>query len=94
MGSFAGEEDRADVSLGAFQPFGIYQLSEGRYLRSTGIWVRDFETDNYSVPIGLGFGRVIPSGKTVYNFFVEPQWSVADKGPGWPVFIGFNIQFK
>jgi hypothetical protein len=25
-GSFAGEENRADVNISAFQPFGIYQL--------------------------------------------------------------------
>ena len=96
MASFAGEDNRADVNLGAFQPFGIYQLGEGRYLRTSGIWVYDFETDNYSVPVGLGFGKVIPKGKTVYNVFIEPQWSVADKGAGWPewqVFVGFNMQF-
>jgi hypothetical protein len=96
MASFAGEEDAPDVNIGAFQPFGILQLGKGRYLRSTGIWAYNFETDNYSVPLGLGFGQVIPKGKTVYNLFIEPQWSVADKGPGWPewqVFLGFNMQF-
>jgi hypothetical protein len=96
MASFAGEEDRADVNIGAFQPFGMYQLGKGRYLRSTGIWVYNFDTDGYSVPVGIGFGQVIPKGKKVYNIFVEPQWSVADKGPGWPewqVFVGFNMQF-
>jgi hypothetical protein len=96
MASFAGEEDRADVNIGAFQPFGMYQLGKGRYLRSTGIWVYNFETDDYSVPVGIGLGQVIPKGKTVYNIFVEPQWSIADKGPGWPewqVFVGFNMQF-
>lgn len=94
--SFAGADDRADVNISAFQPFAIYQLGKGRYLRSTGIWVYDFETDNYSVPLGIGFGQVIPKGKTVYNVFIEPQWSIADKGPGWPewqVFLGFNMQF-
>ncbi|MFW2438300.1 MAG: hypothetical protein ACN4GR_02905 [Arenicellales bacterium] len=94
--SFAGEDDRADVNSGAFQPFGMYQLGKGSYLRTTGIWVYDFETDNYSVPLGIGYGKVFKKGKTVYNAFVEPQWSVADKGPGWPewqVFIGFNMQF-
>lgn len=94
--SFAGEEDRADVNLSAFQPFGIYQLGKGAYLRSTGVWVYDFETDNYTVPLGIGFGKVFNRGKTVYNAFIEPQWSVADKGPGWPewqVFVGFNMQF-
>jgi hypothetical protein len=96
MGSFAGAEDRADVSFGALQPFAMYQLGKGRYLRSTGIWAYNFETSTYSVPIGLGLGKVIPRGKTVYNVFAEPQWSVADTGPGWPewqVFVGFNIQF-
>ena len=96
MASFAGNDDRDDVNMGAFQPFAMYQLGKGRYLRSTGIWVRNFETDAYSVPIGIGIGQVIPRGKTVYNIFIEPQWSVADKGPGWPewqVFIGFNMQF-
>jgi hypothetical protein len=94
--SFAGDDDRADVNLGAFQPFAMYQLGKGRYLRSTGIWAYDFENDGYSMPIGIGIGQVIPKGKTVYNVFIEPQWSVADKGPGWPewqVFIGFNMQF-
>ena len=96
MASFAGDEDKPDTNIGAFQPFAIYQLGKGAYLRSTGIWVYDFETDNYSVPVGIGLGQVIPRGKTVYNVFIEPQWSVADKGSGWPewqIFIGFNMQF-
>jgi hypothetical protein len=97
MASFAGNSDRADVNMGAFQPFAMYQLGKGRYLRSTGIWAYNFETDGYSMPVGFGIGQVIPKGKTVYNIFIEPQWSVADKGPGWPewqVFVGFNMQFN
>jgi hypothetical protein len=96
QGSFAGEDDRADVNAGAFQPFAMYQLGQGRYLRSTGVWVYDFHTDNYTIPLGIGIGQVIPRGKTVFNVFIEPQWSVADRGPAWPewqVFIGFNMQF-
>ena len=96
MASFAGEENRDDVNVGALQPFGLYQLGKGRYLRSTGIWVYNFDSDTYSLPIGIGIGQVIPKGKTVYNIFVEPQWSIADKGSGWPewqIFVGFNMQF-
>lgn len=94
--SFAGDSDRADVNLGAFQPFFMYQLGKGLYLRSTGIWAYNFENDTYSVPLGLGIGQVIPVGKTVLNLFVEPQYSIADKGPGWPewqIFAGLNFQF-
>ena len=44
----------------------------------------------------MGVGQVIKKDKTVYNMFVEPQYSVADKGPGqpvWQIFLGFNMQF-
>lgn len=95
--SFAGEGDRSDVNFGAFQPFGMYQLGKGLYLRSTGIWTYNFENDDYSIPLGLGIGQVIPKGKTVFNIFIEPQYSVADRGPGqpeWQIFAGFNTQFK
>jgi hypothetical protein len=54
------------------------------------------ENDNYSVPLGLGIGQVVKKGKTVYNFFVEPQFSIADRGPGqpeWQVFFALNLQF-
>jgi hypothetical protein len=94
--SFAGEDDRADVNAGAFQPFAIMQLGGGTYLRSAPIWVYNFENDSYSVPLGLGIGQVIKKDSTVYNFFVEPQFSIADDGPGqpeWQVFMGFNMQF-
>jgi hypothetical protein len=52
--------------------------------------------DNYSVPLGIGVGQVIKKGKIVYNLFSEPQFSVADEGPGqpeWQLFVGFNMQF-
>jgi hypothetical protein len=95
--SFAGNDDRADVNIGALQYFLFYQLGGGTYLRSAPIWAYNFENDSYSVPIGLGIGQVIPRGKTVFNVFIEPQISVADHGPGqpdWQIYAGFNMQFK
>jgi hypothetical protein len=94
--SFAGDDDRSDVNVGAFQPFAFYQLGGGTYLRAAPIWVYNFENDNYSIPLGIGIGRIIKKGKTVYNFFVEPQFSVADSGPGqpnWQIFFALNLQF-
>ena len=96
QGSFAGSDDRADVNAGAFQPFTFFQLGKGLYLRSAPIWVYNFENDAYSIPLGLGIGQVIKRGKTVFNVFVEPQASVAYRGPGqpdWQIFAGFNMQF-
>lgn len=94
--SFAGSSNREDAHLAAFQPFLFYQLGDGLYLRAAPIWVYNIENDNYSVPVGVGIGKVIKRGKTVYNVFVEPQFSIADDGPGqpeWQIFFGFNLQF-
>jgi len=95
--SFAGEDDRDDVNLAAFQYFALYQLGGGWYLRSTPIWAYNFDNDTYSVPLGLGIGKVIPTDKVVLNLLIEPQVSVWDDGdtwPSWQIFAGFNMQFK
>jgi hypothetical protein len=95
--SFAGADDRANVNVGAFQPFAFYQLGGGTHLRSSAVMVYNFENGDYTVPLGLGIGQVIPRKNVVYNIFIEPQVSLADKGAGWPkwqIFIGWNNQFK
>lgn len=92
----AGSGRDPDVNLLAVQPFGILQLGGGLYLRSVGIWAFDLEQGNYSVPIGMGLGRVVKVGGIVLNFFAEPQFTVLQEGPGQPefqVFFGFNTQF-
>lgn len=94
--SFAGTSDRADVNVMAFQPFAMYQLGGGLYLRAAPIWVYNLENDNYSVPLGVGIGKVMKRGKTVMNMFVEPQFSVFDDGPvqpDWQIYMGLNFQF-
>lgn len=94
---FAGDEDRADTNVGALQPFYFFQLGNGLYVRGAPIWAYNFETDNYHVPIGLGIGKIISAGNTVFNFFIEPQYTILDKGPGQPefqIYTAINIQFK
>ena len=63
--SFAGDDDRDDVNVAAFQPILIYQLGGGTYLRSTPIMTYDFESDGYSVPLGLGIGQVFKTRKGI-----------------------------
>jgi len=81
--------------LMALQPFGLFQLGGGWYLRSTGVWVFNLETNDYSVPVGFGFGRVIKADNLIFNFFMEPQATILSDGPGQPdfqVFVGMNTQ--
>lgn len=95
--SFAGDEDRADISILTSQVFFFWQIGAGYYLRSTGLWSFNLEdTGNYNVPIGLGLGKVVKVGKVVFNIFAEPQFTVMAEGYGQPkfqTFVGFNTQF-
>lgn len=96
QGSFAGDSNREDTSFLALQPFGIWQLGGGTYLRSTGIWAFNLESGDYNVPFGLGIGKVVKVGNVVFNIFAEPQFTVLHEGVGQPefqIFFGLNTQF-
>ena len=86
-----------DVGLLVAQPFGFVQVGNGTYSRTSPLWIFDLESSEYSVPIGLGVGKIVVVGKTVLNFFVEPQISVLHEGAGWPelqVLAALNMQFR
>jgi hypothetical protein len=96
QGSFAGDSDRESTSIMSAQPFAVWQLGGGTYLRSTGVWTFDLKSGDYVVPIGFGIGQVIKQGKIVYNIFLEPQFSILHEGSGQPkvqLFAGLNLQF-
>lgn len=87
--SFAGDEARRDVETATFQPIVIYKLPKGWYVRTSGIWTWDRESDDYYIPVGLGGGRAWKAGDKVVSAFIEPQWTVAHKGDGAPEFTLF-----
>lgn len=94
--SFAGDEDRAETNLLALQPFLLMQVGGGWYLRSTGIMPFDLENEVWSIPVGFGAGKVLKAGNTVFNFFLEPQFTILHDGAGQPAFqtfTGVNMQF-
>jgi hypothetical protein len=95
--SFAGDDDREDVSLLTFEPIIFYNLPEGFYLRSSATWNFDIENDTYYIPVGLGIGKVFQlNEKTTMNAFIEPQYTAAYDGigaPRWQIFAGVNFQF-
>jgi hypothetical protein len=78
------------------QPFVIYNLPEGFYLRSTATWNFDLQRGNFYIPLGFGAGKVwkLENGTTL-NLFAEPQVTVAHDGvaPKFQLFSGLNMQF-
>lgn len=94
--SIAGQADREETSQLQLQPFLLFQVGAGAYLRSTALWNFNIQTDAYNVPLGVGVGKVVKAGKTVFNIFLEPQFTVMHYGAGQPalqLFGGINSQF-
>jgi hypothetical protein len=95
--SIGGSGNEPDTELLAIQPFYFFQLGKGLYLRGAPTLVFNVETDHYHVPVGLGLGKVVAQGDSVFNFFAEPQFTILDRGPGQPelqFYVGLNMQFK
>lgn len=89
----------SDRSLQALrvEPLLLYNLANGAYLRSTGMWNFGFGTEPSYIPIGFGVGKVwkLPSGATL-NLHFEPQASAyASKvgAPRWQILTGMIMQF-
>ena len=92
-----GKNSAPDTEQLAVQPFYLFQLGKGLYFRGAPIWAFNLETNDYHVPVGLGLGKVVKQGDTVYNFFIEPQFTILDRGPGQPElqwYFALNMQFK
>lgn len=93
--SFAGDENRNGTNNAAVQPFYFWQLGKGTYLRGAPIWYFDIENDAYNVPFALGIGKVVKVNNTVFNLFIEPQYTLLHQGtqPQFQIFTGINLQF-
>ena len=94
--SVGGNSEDPKSSVAILQPFYFFQLGKGTYLRGAPIWILDFENNAYNIPFGLGIGQVIKVGRTVFNIFLEPQYTMYNKGDGLPLFAMFgaiNMQF-
>ncbi len=93
--SFAGDSDRNSTNMAAVQPFFMCQLGKGTYLRHVPIWAFDIENKSYHIPMGLGIGKVVKVNNTVFDLFLEPQYTVLSKGtqPQLQFYAGINLQF-
>ena len=54
----------SDINLLTFQPFINYNLPEGRYFNAN--WEADSE-EQWTVPLGLGYGKIFKLGNTPVN---------------------------
>lgn len=83
--SVAGNPDREDVRLTTVQPFINFNLPDGAYLVTAPLLTHEAETDQTTVPLGGGVGKLFVLGKTPVNFNVQAYGNVEhpDGGPTW-----------
>jgi hypothetical protein len=85
------------TSLTTVQPNIFYNLDAGYYFRSSAIMTFNTATHTTYIPVGAGFGKVIPlQGGYTLNVYAEAQPSVYRTGRGAPnfqIFTGIKIQF-
>ena len=97
--SFAGSSDRKNVNQLLIQPFYNYNFSKGWYLTSSPIITSNWQAENgdeqWTVPIGGGFGRVFAIGEQKVNASLQAFWNVVKpEGAGdWTLRAQFQFLF-
>jgi hypothetical protein len=97
--SFAGSSEREKVNQMLVQPFLSYNLSHGWYLVSSPIITANWEApdgdEQWTVPIGGGFGRVFAIGEQKVNASVQAFWNVVrpDHAGDWSLRAQFQFLF-
>ena len=96
--SVAGDSDRPDVSQLTFQPFINYNMKDGWYLVSAPILTTNWEAsggNQWTVPLGGGFGRIFAIGEQKVNAQLQAFWNVVkpDAGPDWTLRGQFQLLF-
>lgn len=95
--SFAGDEDRSDVSLMTINPFFNYNFEGGWYLSTSPNLLANWlaEGEKWLIPIGGGFGRVFSIGKQPVNMSLRAYWNVVkpEGAADWTLQYTFTLLF-
>jgi hypothetical protein len=96
--SVAGDSDRNEVSQFLLEPFVNYNLQNGWYLTSDMVMTANWKADSnnqWTVPLGGGFGRMFKIGDQAINSKLEFYSNVVqpDGAPDWSMRFTFQLLF-
>ncbi len=96
--SVAGDSSRPDVSQFLVQPFINYNLPDGWYLTSAPVITANWNAspgNQWTVPIGGGFGRVFRIDKQPVNVSLTAFWNAVkpEFGADWQIRFQFTLLF-
>jgi hypothetical protein len=77
------------------QPFFNYNLPQGEYLVTAPQIFWDWNANQWTVPLGGGFGKVFQFGETPVNFNAQGYYNVAspNSGPDWQARFVFQFVY-
>ncbi len=96
--SFAGDDDRDDVNQMLIQPFINYNLPKGWYYSFSPVITANWEADSgnqWTVPLGLGVGRVMTLGKQPVNISAAAYYNVEkpEYVDDWQIRLQFTLLY-
>jgi hypothetical protein len=85
--SFAGEEDRLDISRTFLQPFVTFALGNGQTLSLNSESTFDWHEEQWTVPVNLGYTKVFRIGGQPISFQLGGRYypEVPEGGPDWGI---------
>jgi len=93
--SFAGDDDRADVSNTFIQPFVAYNTPTGMTYGLNTESSYNWETEEWTVPINLQISKLVKFGDQPVQFQFGGRWyaDAPDDGPDWGLRLGVTFMF-
>ncbi len=93
--SYAGDDDRADVSQTFIQPFVTYGLGNGQTISLNSESIYNWEAEQWTVPINLAYTKVFTVGKQPMSFQFGGRYYAEkpEDGPDWGLRTTFTLLF-
>jgi hypothetical protein len=93
--SFAGEDDRADISSTFLQPFLAKGLGQGRTLTVNFESSYDWKGQQWTVPFNFGYSKVAKIGSQLVSYQAGARYylEAPDNGAEWGLRLAFTLLF-
>ncbi|WP_373976545.1 hypothetical protein NT239_07375 [Chitinibacter sp. SCUT-21] len=94
--SFAGDDQRADINMTLIQPFFSYTTPKATTFTLQAEASRNWDSDEWSVPIGLTVGQLFNAGGQLMQVTAGPRYYAEsfDNGPsGWSFRMALTLLF-
>jgi hypothetical protein len=93
--SFAGDDDRADVSATFLQPFYSYGLGGGATVTLNSESTYNWETEDWSIPLNLAYSKVFTLGTQMMQWQIGARYYLERPGggPDWGIRAGITLLF-